>query len=95
MEKGNIPNNYIDKQLLFCLYQSMLILFSLLYLFFFLAPGVSPVHAYLDPGNGSYIIQLFFGGVLGLIISTKLFWKSIHTFFSNIFRKKPIPKKED
>ncbi len=64
------------------------------YLFFVLTPAITRVHAYLDPGNGSYMIQLFFGGALGILVSVKLFWKQIHHFFSRFFHKKPDDKKE-
>ncbi|HUD18952.1 MAG TPA: hypothetical protein VMR81_00715 [Patescibacteria group bacterium] len=66
----------------------------ILYLFLFLSPALSQAHAYLDPGNGSYMIQLLFGGALGLIVSVKLFWKQIHHFFSRLFHKKTDDKNE-
>lgn len=54
-------------------------------LFAFLFVAVPHVHAYLDPGNGSYIIQLVAGGVLGIIVSVKIFYKQIAEFFKKIF----------
>jgi len=36
---------------------------------------VRPAHAYLDPGSGSMILQLLLGGVAGLLIIAKLYWR--------------------
>lgn len=46
------------------------------------------VHAYIDPGSGSYIIQIIIAGVLGGLFGLKLYWKKLTSFFKNhIFRK--------
>ena len=39
--------------------------------------GASPstAHAYLDPGTGSIILQVLLGGVAGLALACKLYWK--------------------
>ncbi len=34
-----------------------------------------PAHAYLDPGSGSYMLQLSLAGVLAIVFSLKLFWQ--------------------
>lgn len=44
-------------------------------------------HAYIDPGSGSYIIQILIGTLLGGIYLVKHFWKTITTSVSNFFRK--------
>ena len=36
-----------------------------------------PAHAYLDPGSGSYALQVGIAGVLGAIFSLKMFWKNL------------------
>lgn len=46
-----------------------------------------PAHAYLDPGTGSYIIQLIMAGLLGAAFAVKLFWRDIRTFFKDLFAK--------
>lgn len=33
--------------------------------------------AYLDPGSGSMIIQLVLGGVAGLVVILKLYWRRL------------------
>lgn len=73
----------------------MIAIVVMAYLFFFLTPGITRVHAYLDPGNGSYMIQLLFGGILGLVVSIKVFWKSIYDFFHKLFYRKTVSKKEE
>lgn len=42
-----------------------------------LALGVVPAHAYVDPGTGSLIAQMLFGGLAGLVVVVKLFWRRI------------------
>ena len=37
--------------------------------------------AYLDPGSGSMLIQLLLGGVAGLAVIVKLFWRRILDWF--------------
>ena len=44
-------------------------------------------HAYLDPGTGSYILQLIIAGLLGAFLAVKMYWGNIKTFFSNRFSK--------
>ncbi|HDQ35108.1 MAG TPA: hypothetical protein ENN14_02210 [Chloroflexi bacterium] len=41
-----------------------------------------PVLAYLDPGTGSYIIQLLIGAAVGLGFLIKVNWNRIKAFFS-------------
>ena len=38
-------------------------------------------HAYLDPGNGSMMVQLLLAGAAGLMVALKMFWRRILTFF--------------
>jgi hypothetical protein len=44
-------------------------------------------HAYLDPGTGSYILQLMLAGLLGASLAVKIFWRNIQAFFSSRFSK--------
>jgi hypothetical protein len=46
------------------------------------------VHAYLDPGTGSYFLQLIIAGLLGSLFTVKLYWKKIKNFFITIFLKR-------
>lgn len=37
--------------------------------------------AYVDPGTGSYILQLILAGMVGAAFTLKLFWRRIKLFF--------------
>lgn len=36
--------------------------------------GVTPAAAYLDPGTGSFVLQMLLASMLALGVSVKLFW---------------------
>jgi len=38
--------------------------------------------AYLDPGTGSFIIQLIIGGLVGIGVVVKMFWSNIVNIFN-------------
>ena len=42
----------------------------------------SSLFAYLDPGSGSFILQLIIGGIVGLLVAVKAFWGRIKAFFT-------------
>jgi len=44
-------------------------------------------HAYLDPGTGSYFLQMAIAALLGGLYVIKLFWKNIKIFFRKIFSR--------
>jgi hypothetical protein len=46
---------------------------------------------YIDPGSGSYILQMIIAAVLGISFFFKNFWLAIKTFFTG---KKPKEKEE-
>jgi hypothetical protein len=52
-----------------------LIIFGILYIL-----AVSDVHAYLDPGSGSFFLQIFAASILSAIFVIKKFWKNIVNF---------------
>jgi hypothetical protein len=60
----------------------------LLIVFFGLAGFVSDAYAYLDPGTGSYILQIILAGVAASLFVVKLFWAKIKMFVWTIFGKK-------
>ncbi len=53
-------------------------------LFFVLADDA---HAYIDPGSGSYILQLVIAGLLGAGFAVKIYWKRIRAFFGSLFSR--------
>jgi hypothetical protein len=59
---------------------------SVLLIALFVGVGLSArVHAYLDPGSGSYLLQLLFAGIFGGIFAAKSLWAKVR----NINRKAP------
>ena len=52
----------------------------------------TPAHAYLDPGSGSFIIQMAIGALLGGLITLKLYFQKIKILILGLFNKK---KKND
>jgi hypothetical protein len=43
------------------------------------------MYGYLDPGTGSYVIQVILAAILGIGVAFRLFWHKI----KGIFKKKP------
>ena len=58
----------------------------------FLFPKV--VYAYVDPGTGSYILQLIAGFIFGGLLGVKIYWKKIKSFVIKLFTKKPHAKRD-
>ena len=46
-----------------------------------MAPHLRP-HAYLDPGSGSFLIQLLIAGLVGAGFLIKAYWKKIKGLFN-------------
>jgi len=68
-------------------------LFNLIYFMLIVMVATArDAHAYLDPGTGSYILQLVLAALLGTAFAVKLFWLRIKTFFANLVTKKPRGK---
>jgi len=42
----------------------------------------SDAHAYVDPGTGSYILQILIAGMLGAAFAVKLYWRKIKSFLT-------------
>ena len=47
----------------------------------------SIAHAYLDPGTGSYVVQLLIGSLLGGLFALGVFWRRVVAFFKHLFRR--------
>lgn len=54
-----------------------------------------PAHAYLDPGTGSFLLQVIIGGFLGGIFIIKGYWQRIVTFFTKKKPNQPSASTED
>lgn len=49
-------------------------------------PGTA--HAYLDPGTGSFILQMVIAGIFSALFYIKMTWATISARFHNLFSKK-------
>lgn len=43
--------------------------------------------AYLDPGSGSYLLQLLIAGLLGSFFVVRASWDRVRNFFSRLFSR--------
>ncbi len=64
---------------------------SVCYFFLF----CSKAHAYVDPGTGSFILQIVIAGLVSAAFMLKLFWKRIQFFISNNIPRKSSRGKDD
>lgn len=58
----------------------------------FLCPSRS--YAYLDPGSGSYLLQLIIAGLLAASFTVKSFWRNIKGFVAGLFSRPKKDKKD-
>ena len=40
-------------------------------------PFPERAEAYIDPGTGSYVLQLLLAGILGALFALKVFWRTV------------------
>ncbi|MFH2012297.1 MAG: hypothetical protein ABIJ37_06320 [Pseudomonadota bacterium] len=59
-----------------------------LFTLYFLLFSVCEAQAYLDPGTGSYILQLILAGLFGTLVTIKIYWKRIKTYLKSSFSGK-------
>ncbi len=72
------------------------LIMRILVLVFFFSVFARNAYAYLDPGTGSYILQMIIAALLGGLFAVKLFRYRIKIFFKNLFsRGKKHEKVED
>jgi hypothetical protein len=50
--------------------------------------------AYLDPGSGSFIIQILIATLVGGLFIVKSYWQKITGFFRNMFSRREGDKEE-
>jgi hypothetical protein len=46
----------------------------------------SSAHAYLDPGTGSFVVQIIIAGVAVVALNIKIFWQKIKKLFLHFFK---------
>jgi len=62
---------------------------SIIYIFILIFLGLpSLAFGYIDPGTGSYLIQVLIAVLLGGIFAVKIYFKKMKSFFSNLFDRK-------
>lgn len=44
-------------------------------------------YAYLDPGTGSYLLQLALAALVGALFAVRLFWGRIKSFFQGLLSR--------
>lgn len=59
----------------------------------FLTPTLKPL-AYLDPGSGSFVIQLLIGALVGILVLLKSYWSRIRGFFTRGAKQDNLPANE-
>ena len=59
---------------------------NLIFIVYFLL--MTNAHAYLDPGTGSFILQLIIGGVATFFATVGIFFTRIKIFIKNFFKSK-------
>jgi hypothetical protein len=59
--------------------------------FFLFTGDLSNVKLYLDPGSGSFILQLLLAAIFGALFIARAFRQKIKSFFIRLFRKKDQP----
>ena len=55
---------------------------------------MEPILLYVDPGSGSYLVQMIIAAILGALFYFKTAWWKIRSFFTRNKRNNP-PGKED
>lgn len=50
---------------------------------------------YIDPGTGSFILQVLLGSLLGAAVAVKMFWRQIRGFLGSLFSKRRKDKPHD
>jgi len=45
--------------------------------------------AYLDPGSGSFILQLILAAILGGFLVLRSYWTKVKDFLSGLFKRNP------
>jgi hypothetical protein len=56
--------------------------------------SASTAHAYVDPGTGSYLLQILIAGFLGAAFALKLYWARIKNRFSGSRSRRKRQKDE-
>lgn len=47
--------------------------------------ATAPARAYIDPGTGSYLLQIAVAGLMGAVFALKLSWARVRSFARGLF----------
>jgi len=61
----------------------------------FFSAFLGEAHAYVDPGTGSYVLQIVIAGLVAGLFAIKSFWLQIVTFFGGLFGKRSPNRRDD
>jgi hypothetical protein len=53
----------------------------------------APAYAYIDPGTGSYLLQLLVAGALGASVALRIYWNQLKKGWGRLWgrsRRKPL-----
>ncbi|HOQ99888.1 MAG TPA: hypothetical protein PLJ35_13800 [Anaerolineae bacterium] len=50
-----------------------------------------PARAYLDPGTGSYLLQILLAGLLAVGVTIRVYWRNISGFFRRLAGRRREP----
>jgi hypothetical protein len=56
--------------------------------------NLSSIPLYLDPGSGSFLLQLLIAAILGGAFAVKVYWKKIKAFFTGKKEETPAESVE-
>jgi len=66
-------------------------LYTSLLLFFFVIPSA---HAYIDPGSGSFMLQMFIASLIGASFTVKAYYRAIKERVMRFFGKSTAEETE-
>ena len=61
----------------------------------FLAALCGNADAYVDPGTGSYVLQIVIAGLVAGLFAIKTFWLQILAFFGGLFGRRAPNRRDD
>jgi len=72
-------------------YRLLITVAVLLFLVYLMFPQTA--YAYLDPGTGSYLLQVGLAVLLGASFAIKIYWRKIRASLANLFSKRKKDEK--
>ena len=54
----------------------------------------SPARAYVDPGSGSFLLQLLAAGFLSALVTLRLYWRRLRAWGRSLGQRRRGPERE-